>query len=418
MAYSSHCLCCRSRFWQRRPTGSRCKIWKSARGRSCGRPLIDGHNDLPSRLLDPELANGDLARFDFRAVQPKYPADLPRLREGGVGAQFWAAYVDVAYIKRHESLREALREIDVIHQLVERYPELRLVTTADEIEQAHHAGAIGSLIGVEGGHAIENSLASLRLFHRLGVRYMTLTHWDTIDWADAATGPANHQGLTAFGEEVVREMNRLGMFVDLSHVSADTMRDALRVTQAPLIFSHSNARAVADHPRNVPDDVLRPVAANGGVVMVNFIDAYVAPGAPVWSARRVGERDRLRSQVSEAGIVAERLREWERQNPPPRGSVADVATHIDHIRRVTGVDHVGIGSDFYNDGMTDMVPGLENPSRFPALFAELLRRGYTPEDLKKIAGQNLLRAMRQMERVSARLRRERPPSTSTFAEAR
>lgn len=373
-------------------------------------PLIDGHNDLASRLLID--AEGDLANVDLTREQPRYPADLPRLRAGSVGAQFWAAYVDPLYIRRGESLLEAVRQIDILRQLFDCYPDLEMAVTAADIERVHRAGRIASLIGVEGGHAIENSLAALRLFHRLGARYMTLTHWDTIDWADAATDRADHQGLTEFGEAVVREMNRLGMFVDLSHVSADTMRDALRVSRAPILFSHSNARAVADHPRNVPDDVLRLVPKNGGVVMVNFIAKFVVPASKDWETQRMAAAKRIQADLDGQGSVAARVAEWEREHPAPRGSIADVADHIDHLRSIVGIDHIGIGSDFYNDGTKDMVAGLENPSRYPYLFAELLRRQYDEAELIKIAGQNLLRAMRDMERVAAELQSERPPSAA------
>jgi membrane dipeptidase len=239
---------------------------------------------------------------------------------------------------------------------------------------------------------------------------MTLTHFNTIDWADAATDYPRHHGLTRFGEEVVREMNRVGMFVDLSHVSADTMKDALRVSRAPIIFSHSNSRAINAHPRNVPDDVLHLVGQNGGVVMVNFIAQYVARNAPAWAELRESQLKSLRAKLDDEVEIDRRLQLWEDQNPEPRGTVADVADHVDHIRQVAGIDHVGIGSDFYNDGSKSMVVGLENPSKYPSLFAELLRRGYSDEDLKKIAGRNLLRAMREMERVAKQLQTERGPS--------
>ena len=251
--------------------------------------LIDGHNDLPSRLL--EQGGADPGRVDLGTIQPDYPADLPRLREGRVGAQFWAAFVNVEFMTKGTALAQGLREIDMVHRLVARYPDLALARTADDIERLYREKKIASLIGVEGGHAIANSLSALRMFHELGARYMTLTHWATIDWADAATDHARHHGLTEFGEEVVREMNRLGMFVDLSHVSAETMKDALRVSQAPVIFSHSNALALNAHPRNVPDDVLRLVAENGGVVMVNFIADYVTNGrTEVGSSTRLDGR--------------------------------------------------------------------------------------------------------------------------------
>jgi membrane dipeptidase len=395
-------------------------------------PLIDGHNDLPSSLLD--LAGGDPDRADIAGRKPQLPADLPRLREGMVGGQFWSAFVDVSFIPERAALRQALREIDMIHRLVARYPDLVLARTADDIERIHREGKIASLIGVEGGHAIESSLASLRMFHELGVRYMTLTHFQTHDWADAATDFPRHGGLTEFGEEVVREMNRLGIFVDLSHVSPETMKDALRVGRAPVIYSHSNARAVNAHPRNVPDDVLRLLPGNGGVVMVNFIPGYIVPTAPewrerpgpegearrlaagrsadepVWGARRDEVLEKLRSEHDDEAEIGKKLAAWVQENPPPRGTVSDVADHIDHIRKVAGIDHVGIGSDYYDAGGPSMVEGLEDVTRFPYLIAELLRRGYSDEDAKKVAGLNLLQAMRRMEEAAAALKKERRPS--------
>jgi membrane dipeptidase len=384
-------------------------------------PLIDGHNDLPSSILD--TAAGDVDQADLEKQQSELPADIPRLRQGMVGGQFWSAYVDVAYMAEGTSLRQVLREIDVIHRLVDRYPELELARTADDIVRLHREGKIASLIGIEGGHAIEGSLAALRMVHELGARYMTLTHFATTDWADSATDFPRHDGLTEFGEEVVREMNRIGMFVDLSHVSADTMVDALRVSRAPVIFSHSGSRAVNAHPRNVPDDVLSLVAKNGGVVMVDFIPGYVVPtpesergklgprmgrsaDEPLWSRERDGVAERLRAELDDEREIERRLAEWVRDHPAPRGTLADVADHIDHIREVAGIDHVGIGSDFYDPGGPSMAEGLENVTKFPALLAELLRRGYTDEEVKKVAGLNLLRAMREMEHVAETLRSE------------
>ncbi|MBI4543953.1 MAG: membrane dipeptidase, partial [Gemmatimonadetes bacterium] len=342
-------------------------------------PLVDGHNDLPSKLL--EEARGDPARFDLAARQPRFHTDIPRLREGRVGAQFWAAYVTVDSIPAGAALRHGLREIDMVHRLTRRYPDLELARTAADIERIHRQGRIASLIGVEGGHAIQSSLSALRMFHELGVRYMTLTHWQTTDWADAATDTPEHNGLTEFGEEVVREMNRLGMFVDLSHVSAETMQDALRVSQAPVIFSHSSARAIMGHPRNVPDDVLRLLPQNGGVVMVNFCWCFIPPEAGVWSAQRDSAGEALRRELDDAREIQRRLAAWVEAHPRPRGTVATVADHIDHIRKVAGVDQLGMGSDF--DGIDAAPVGLEDVSGFPNLFAELLRRGYTEEELKK-----------------------------------
>lgn len=383
-------------------------------------PLIDGHNDLPTRLL--ELVGGDLSKTDLTVRQPELPADLPRLRQGRVGAQFWAAFVPSTTMATGGALRHALAEIDVIHRLVASYPELELALSADDIERSHREGKIASLIGLEGGHAIESSLAALRMLHDLGARYMTLTHFGTTDWADSATDFPRHLGLTEFGETVVREMNRIGMFVDLSHVSPETMRDALRVSRAPVIFSHSGARAVNAHVRNVPDDVLRLLANNGGVIMVDFIAGYTAPtpdgwlkGAeaenlrfavrqsvdePSYAARRMAFIENLRADLDDEKEIARRLEAWTKANPLPRGSVADVADHIEHIIAVAGIDHVGVGSDFYDEGGPSMALGMEDCSKYPVLFAELLKRGHGEEDLEKIAGRNLLRAMREMERVA------------------
>lgn len=329
-------------------------------------PVIDGHNDFPSQVLQ---RGGSLELVDLSRPRPELHTDLQRLRAGMVGAQFWSAYVTADSMERG-ALRHALREIDVIHRMVERYPELEWGLSADAIEAAQRQGRIASLIGLEGGHAIEGSLSALRLFHQLGVRYVTLTHSRSTDWADSGTDAPRHGGLSPFGEEVVREMNRLGIFVDLSHTSPETMADALRVSTAPVIFSHSSARAVTDHPRNVPDEILRDIPGNGGVVMVTFVPDF----------------------VSSTG----------------RATLADVADHIDHVRRVAGIDHVGIGGDF--DGISSVPQGLEDVSTYPALFAELVRRGYTTEDLRKIAGLNLLRAMRAMEAEAARIQAQRGPS--------
>ena len=371
-------------------------------------PVIDGHNDLPSQLL--ENAGGDPARADIAHAQPRFHTDLPRLRAGGVGAQFWSAYVTVDSIPTGASLRHALREIDMVHRLTARYPDLELARTAADIERIQREGRIASLIGVEGGHAIEGSLAALRMFYELGVRYMTLTHNATIGWADAASDQARHGGLTEFGEDVVREMNRLGIFVDLSHVSPATMHDALRVSRAPVIFSHSSARALVDHVRNVPDDVLRLVPANGGVVMVTFVPGFISRAAMAWSARRDSVAETLRDRLDDASEIDRRVRAWVEANPEPRASVTDVADHMDHIREVAGIEHIGIGSDF--DGISTVPRRLEDVSTFPVLFAELLRRGYSESDLRRIAAGNVLRAMRQVEAVAGQLRAERDPSLS------
>jgi membrane dipeptidase len=393
---------------QQRPAAPDPQLLERARRILREVPIIDGHNDLPSQLL--ENAAGDPGRADIATSQPRFHTDLARLRAGGVGAQFWSAYVTIDSIPTGASLRQGLREIDMVHRLAAWYPELELARSAADIERIQRDARIASLIGVEGGHAIDGSLATLRMFHELGVRYMTLTHNATTTWADAAADYPLHNGLSEFGEEVVREMNRLGIFVDLSHVSPATMRDAIRVTRAPVIFSHSSARALVDHVRNVPDDVLRLLPGNGGVIMVTFVPSFVAPGAVEWAARRDSVSESLRSASDDTADIERRLQAWIEANPEPRATVGHVADHIDHVRRVAGIDNIGLGSDF--DGITAVPIGLEDVSTFPNLFAELLRRGYSEDDLKKIAGLNLLRAMRQMEGVAARLQGERRPATS------
>ncbi|MBW3629565.1 MAG: dipeptidase [Gemmatimonadetes bacterium] len=357
-------------------------------------PLIDGHNDIWDAMKDRRWGVADV---DLTQPRPELHTDLPRLRAGRVGAQFWSAYVSTAYTGP-EALRQALANIEAVRQLVARYEELEPARTADDIARIHRSGRIASLIGMEGGHTIESSLANLRTFHDLGVSYLTLTHAATTDWADAATDAPRHGGLSPFGEEVVREMNRLGMFVDLSHVSPETMHDALRVTRAPVIFSHSSARAVTDNPRNVPDDVLRLLPRNGGVVMVTFVPQFVSSAVGAWNARRDSVTAAARAAGPDSAGVELRFREWAAANPSPRATLSDVADHIDHIRRVIGSDYIGIGADF--DGITSTPVGLENVSTYPALFAELARRGYSDQELRKIAGLNLLRAMRRMESVA------------------
>ena len=370
-------------------------------------PLIDTHNDLPSALL--EVGAGDLTKFDLSARQPKLCADIPSMKAGKLGVQYWSVFVESATQKTHVSLHEALREFDVALRLIRSNAAFEQARTADDIERIHGAGRIACLMGVEGGHMIENSPAALRIFHELGARYLTLTHWDNIDWADAATDRAEHFGLTALGRQLVRELNRLGMFTDLSHVSADTMRDALHVTRAPVIFSHSGAFTLNPHPRNVPDDVLRLVPDNGGVVHVNFIRPFVSPDGHAWEERRSEALRGIKSRLSDQAAIDKAIKDWETTVGPPPATIADVANHIDHIRKVAGIDHVGIGADFYHADESDMATGLGNVTRYPYLFAELLRRGYSDEDVLKVAGRNHLRAMRQMEKVAGELRHTEAP---------
>ena len=369
-------------------------------------PLIDTHNDLPSMLIE---ARSDLTRFDLGKAQPTLCADVPRLREGGIGVQYWSVFVESATQKTHTSLHESLREFDVALRLIRSQPAFEQARTADDIERIHKAGRIACLIGVEGGHMMEDSLAALRIFYELGARYMTLTHWDNIDWADSATDRPQHNGLTQFGKQTVREMNRLGMFVDISHVSADTMRDAISVSRAPILFSHSGAFALNPHPRNVPDDVLRQLPKNGGVVHVNFIKEFVSPQNPAWQERRTAAVNALHLRLDTDQEIEKSIQAWEKENPFPRPTIKDVANQIDHIRQVAGIDHIGIGADFYDASHNSMVEGLDDVTRYPYLFAELLSRGYSDGDILKIAGRNHLRAMRQMERVAAELQKSEAP---------
>ena len=362
-------------------------------------PLIDGHNDIPDAVRE----RGELDSVDFTVAQPKLMTDIPRLRAGAVGAQFWAAYVPVSTIHggTHPAVY-ALEQIDMVYRLCHTYPqEFALARTAADVERNFKAGKISCLIGVEGGHAIENSLGALRAFSTLGVRYMTLTHWETIEWADAATDGATHGGLTPFGEGVVREMNRLGMLVDLSHVSDATMMDAIRVSRAPVFFSHSSARALCNHVRNVPDSVLRMVRANGGVVMVNFNPPFVSETVRVYEDSIQRRARALRAAGLDSGAVRDSLRAWQQRGP--KATLPQVADHIEHIRDVAGVDHAGLGSDF--DGISTVPVGLEDVSKFPDLLAELLRRGWSEQDVKKVAGLNALRVLRAAERVAAEMRR-------------
>jgi membrane dipeptidase len=354
-------------------------------------PLIDGHNDLPWAIRDYDDAPGDVAAYDLRQPTPGH-TDIPRLREGMVGGQFWSVYVPAGAMEQHAAARIQLEQIDIARQIIARYPEtFELATSPGDVMRIFEAGKIASMLGMEGGHAIESSLGALRAFYDLGARYMTLTHSANIDWADSCCEDPELDGLSDFGEEVVREMNRLGMLVDISHVSPATMHDVLDVTAAPVIFSHSSARAVTDHPRNVPDDVLRRVAENDGVVMVTFVTLFVSQELMDW---RSLPRD-------------------EREGPAPEVTMDDVVRHIEHVRDMAGIDHVGIGSDY--DGAT--VPaGLEDVSSFPALLAELSRRGWTEEELRKLAGENVLRVWRAAEDVAARLQAERPPSVATIGE--
>lgn len=367
-------------------------------------PLVDGHNDLPWAIREHPMRPRDVDAYDLRARTSGH-TDLDRLREGMVGGQFWSVYVP-GEARDSGYARMQLEQIDIARRVIARYPDrFALALTADDIRREFRRGRIGSLIGMEGGHVLENSLGALRAYYELGARYMTLTHNVTLDWADAATDTARHGGLTPFGEEVVREMNRLGMLVDLSHASPGTMSDALNVTEAPVIFSHSSARALANVPRNVPDSVLRRLPANGGVVMVTFVPGFISQELVDHAAAR----RRFGSDSTSADVLA-----WRAANPRPRATLAQVADHIEHIRRVAGMDHVGIGGDF--DGISEVIVGLEDVSKYPHLFAELARRGWTDADLRKLAGENVLRVMQAAENAGRQARAKRPASTKTIAD--
>jgi len=374
-------------------------------------PLIDGHNDYPWALR--EKAQRNLQKLDISQPQPSIMTDIARLKAGGVGGQFWSVYVPVE-LAGQSAVTATLEQIDVVHQMVRRYPDtFELALTADDVERIFKKGKIASLIGMEGGHSIDNSIAALRMFHRLGARYMTLTHSKNTPWADSATDDPKLGGLSPFGEEIVREMNWLGMLVDLSHVSPETMDDAIRVSQAPVIFSHSSSRAMNDVPRNVPDAILQRLPKNGGVVMVTFVPGFLSPKVAAWTALQTAEQTRLTAQFpNDAAAVTNGVASWTKANPAPRSVLADAADHIDHIRKVAGIDHIGLGGDF--DGITNVVQGLEDVSTYPALTAELLRRGYKDDEIRKIIGQNVLRVMREVEKVSRKLQAERGPSTVLF----
>ncbi|MFP5355750.1 MAG: dipeptidase, partial [Gemmatimonadota bacterium] len=391
-------------------------LLERARALHASSPLIDGHNDLPGYVRSEfPQAPRDVEAYDLRKPTPGN-TDIARLRKGMVGGQFWSVYVP-GEAKDSGYARLQLEQIDIARRIIAKYPEaFTPAFTAADVRRAKAAGKIGSLIGMEGGHAIENSLGALRAYYDLGARYMTLTHNVTLDWADAANDKARHGGLTKFGEEVVREMNRLGMLVDLSHVAPATMADAIHVAESPVIFSHSGARALTDVPRNVPDSILRRLPKNGGVVMVVFYPGFISSKVAAHAASRGAEADRLRARFSSDTVAAMReLEAWDKANPAPHATLADVADHIEHVRKVAGIDHVGIGSDF--DGTGNQLPeGLHDVSTYPALLVELSKRGWTESELRKLAGENVLRVMTANEKVAARPRRERPASTKTIEE--
>lgn len=362
--------------------------------------VFDGHNDLPWQVR--EKGDSSFDKLDLAQPQPDLHTDIARLKEGGLGAQFWSAFVPVSTIHQGGATHQALEQIDLIHRMVMRYPDtLEMAYSADDIVRIRKTGKIASLIGVEGGHTIENSLGVLRMFHALGVRYLTLTHVESIDWADASTDESRHGGLSDFGEEVVREMNRLGMLVDISHVSDDTVRDVLRVTRAPIIASHSAAYALAAHPRNLPDDLLRGIKENNGVVMVNFFSGFVEPEAARVMEHMFKNLRALREANPSDDDFERARKQWRKDNPMPAGTIHTVVDHIDHIVKVAGIDHAGLGSDY--DGVSLLPQQLEDVSTYPYITQELLNRGYAESDILKILGANALRVLRQAEEVARRL---------------
>jgi membrane dipeptidase len=359
--------------------------------------VIDGHNDLPYQMR--KEAGSSFDQLDIAQPQPDLHTDIPRLRAGGVGAQFWAAYVPSETITQGGATRYALEQIDLIHRMVERYPDtFEMAQTADDIERIHSQGKIASMIGLESGHGIEESLGTLRMFYTLGVRYMTLTHADSLSWCDSATDEPISGGLSPFGEEVVLEMNRLGMLVDISHISADAMRHVLRVSKAPIIASHSGAYAVAQHNRNVPDDVLESIRDNGGVVMVNFFSGYVEPEAAKIMAEMFNANREIREKYPDEDDYKKAKDAWRKAHPYPAGTIHDLVDHIDHVVKVAGIDHVGLGSDY--DGVSKLPDQLEDVSSYPYITQALLDRGYDEQSVRKVMGGNVLRAMREAERVA------------------
>jgi membrane dipeptidase len=388
-------------------------------------PLIDGHNDLPWEIRDrfqSRLEKIDLSRdtssLPHAADAAALMTDIPRLRAGGVGGQFWSVWIPVE-LTGPKAVEVTIEQIDLVKRMAAAYPkDFQMAYTAEDVRKAHRAGKIACMIGIEGGHQIDSSLPVLRQMYDLGVRYMTLTHSIDTPWADSATDNPEHHGLTPFGKALVGEMNRMGMLIDLSHVSPDTMRAALEVSQAPVIFSHSGARALVDHPRDVPDDVLRLAAKNGGVVMVNFYPGYVSRAREVWDADAAAEKTRENAPPLGGLYIGQPERAqaayaaWEAAHPKPVVTVAMVADHIDHIRQVAGVNHVGLGSDF--DGVPDTPQDLDGVDKFPGVLVELARRGWSDQDLAKVAGANVLRVMAQAQAVADRLQKIEPPSEATL----
>src|ERR1700728_4645000 len=373
------------------------------------RPILDGHNDLPWTLRVADDVDLDTTDLDHPVATIQ--TDWPRMAAGGVGAQFWSVYVS-ADLEGETAVTTTLEQIDLVHELIRRYPgTLELALTADDVERIIAAGKVASLIGAEGGHSIGSSLRTLRALYALGVRYMTLTHNRSLPWADSATDDPISGGLSPFGREVVREMQRLGMLVDLSHVSPDTMRDALDTAEGPVIFSHSSALAICDHPRNVPDNILARLPGNGGTCMVNFVPMFISQACRDWMRDFSEDRKRRglddKNVAGRGQVLAERAA-WEVEHPKPRVTLAEVADHIEHVREVAGVDHVGIGSDF--DGVDWLPEGLEDVSTYPALIAELQRRGWSDTDCGKLASRNIVRTIHDAEATARGISDRRGPS--------
>jgi membrane dipeptidase len=375
-------------------------------------PLIDGHNDLAEQLRENYALSVDgLASGTDKRPDHPLMTDMARLHQGRVGGQFWSVYIPSEVTGDH-AIRDTLEQIDIVKRFVKAYPQdLELARTADDVVRIHKAGKVASMIGIEGGHQIGGSLAALRQFYDLGARYMTFTHFKNNEFADSATDDPKYHGITDFGRTVVHEMNRLGMLVDLSHVSPETMRDVLAVSKAPVIFSHSDARALADHPRNVPDDILAKLPANGGVVMVNFYAGHLSEAYRHWDAEHSAEEASLADlYTGQPDIRKAKLADWEKAHPAPTIDVGLVADHIEHIVKVAGHDHVGIGGDLDGIPFDGAPPGMNSVSGYPLLFAELIRRGWSDQDMAKLAGGNVLRVMRQAEAVAASMKNE-PPAT-------
>ena len=379
-------------------------------------PLIDGHNDTPGAYL--RHVNNHVDDLDlYDTTELKMHTDIPRLRKGGVGGQFWSVYIPIREPGGAAGdVRKVIRQIDITKRMIDKYPDVfELALTSDDVLRIHREGRIASMLGMEGGHSIENSLASLRALYDLGARYMTITHGLGLDWADSCTDENRHDGLTKFGEEVVREMNRIGMLVDISHVSPSTMHDVLDVSRSPVIFSHSSSKAMCGHERNAPDDVLARLTDNGGVIMITFVPSFISDEARLHRTKAGKVREKLAAKhADDDEALQTAIEAWREAHPTPKATLGQVADHIDHVREVAGIDHIGLGGDF--DGVGALPVGLEDVSTYPDLLVELLRRGYSDDDLKKIAGLNVLRVMRKVEIIAKRLQKTEKARDVTIEE--